>query len=79
MLSNNYFNGTIGCDYATLKDLELDRNNLEGSVPECLLNSATLQTLDLGHNRLDGPLPVVTQPHSPMLTLRLPQAGAAAP
>ena len=75
LLSNNYFNGTIGCDYATLKDLELDRNNLEGSVPECLLNSATLQTLDLGHNRLDGPLPVVTQPHSPMLALRLPQAG----
>jgi len=40
-----------------------------------LLNSASLSTLDLGHNRLDGPLPRVTQPHTRLLTLRLPQAG----
>ena len=75
LLSNNFFEGTIDCDYATIKDLELDRNDLEGSVPECLLNSASLSTLDLGHNRLDGPLPRVTQPHTRLLTLRLPQAG----
>ena len=40
-----------------LHELDLAHNEIEGSIPECLLSSSALQELYLANNALSGSLP----------------------
>ncbi|KAI7988167.1 Receptor-like kinase TMK4 [Camellia lanceoleosa] len=42
----------------TLKSLNLNDNNLTGSIPDALTTLPQLQVLDVSNNNLSGPLPV---------------------
>ncbi|GAY65449.1 hypothetical protein CUMW_241180 [Citrus unshiu] len=55
-LSNSYLNGTILdqglCELVYLQEVNIDRNNLSGSLPWCLANLTYLRLLDVSFNQL---------------------------
>ncbi|KAK2438420.1 receptor protein EIX2 [Trifolium repens] len=69
-LSVNYFNSTIpdwlfeNCHH--LRNLNLSKNNLQGSIPNSIERVTSLVTLDLSHNILNGSIP---DPISMLLSL----------
>ena len=55
----NYFdcfkiNCTGWCELKNLKQLDLSRNNLGGSLPDCLGNLSSLQLFDVSQNQFTG-------------------------
>jgi Leucine-rich repeat (LRR) protein len=53
---NNFIsiNCTGWCELKNLKQLDLSRNNLGGSLPDCLGNLSSLQLLDVSNNQFTG-------------------------
>ncbi|XP_038699678.1 receptor-like protein 14 [Tripterygium wilfordii] len=44
------------CDLKNLEELDLDDNELEGTLPPCLANLSSIRVLDLSHNQFTGNL-----------------------
>ncbi|KAF3457441.1 hypothetical protein FNV43_RR02099 [Rhamnella rubrinervis] len=63
-LQGNNFNGSIpheiftyGSMHDTLRVLDLSHNQLQGRVPQSLINCSMLQVLNLGHNKISDTFP----------------------
>ncbi|KAI5560276.1 hypothetical protein BDE02_16G036800 [Populus trichocarpa] len=52
------------CELKNLKQLDLSRNNLGGSLPDCLGNLSSLQLFDVSQNQFTGNIPPVLLPTS---------------
>ncbi|XP_039017086.1 receptor-like protein 52 [Hibiscus syriacus] len=47
------------CEMTNLEELDLDFNNLKGSLPDCFSNLASLRNLDLSFNQFSGNISVL--------------------
>ena len=67
---HKWYGVTTECDGSVVK-LELDENQLTGSIPPELRNLSSLQTLSLDRNQLSGPIPSTLSNLSSLAELRL--------
>lgn len=77
--SDNSFSGELPAKFsASLVELSLRNNQIEGNVPASVVNSVYLQVLDLSHNRLSGSVPsgLFNHPSLEQLTLSYNQFGS---
>ncbi|XP_044482780.1 receptor-like protein 7 [Mangifera indica] len=50
------------CNMSILKVVDISNNNLNGTIPKCMVNSSSLQVLDVRKNRLHGNIPKAFAP-----------------
>ncbi|KAL2552721.1 Leucine-rich repeat (LRR) family protein [Forsythia ovata] len=70
--SDNAVSGNLPANFpASLVELSMRNNQIEGSIPSSVFNCAYLQVMDLSHNRLSGSVPpsLFTHPSLQQLTL----------
>ncbi|KAL4426254.1 hypothetical protein ABPG77_009869 [Micractinium sp. CCAP 211/92] len=84
-LAHNRLGGSLSCDLVAgpLAELDVAANQLSGTIPPCVVQSATIQELYLGNNQLAGSLPapvpgsrlLILSAHSNHLTGGLPDVS----
>ncbi|KAL2532448.1 Leucine-rich repeat (LRR) family protein [Abeliophyllum distichum] len=70
--SDNAVSGNLPANFpASLIELSMRNNQIEGNIPSSVINCAYLQVMDLSHNRLSGSVPpsLFTHPSLQQLTL----------
>ena len=79
-LGFNKLEGELSCSLLEpekqLHELDLAHNEIEGSIPECLLSSNSLQELYLADNQLSGSLPRLSE-DVPLTTLSVADQASA--
>lgn len=77
--SNNGISGELPSKFpASLVELSMRNNSIQGSIPASLSGIVYLQVLDLSHNRLSGPVPasLFIHPSLEQITLSYNQLGS---
>ena len=81
-LGFNELGGELSCGLLgpekKLHELDLAHNEIEGSIPECLLSSSALQELYLANNALSGSLPTMFE-DVPLTTLSVADQASIMP
>ncbi|PRW05888.1 short-chain dehydrogenase isoform A [Chlorella sorokiniana] len=71
MLPHNKLGGSLSCELLTsgkLAALDVTANQVQGTIPACLVEAPTMQELYLSNNRLTGSLPA-PPPGSPLMII----------
>ena len=81
-LGFNQLDGELSCELLgperKLHELDLAHNEIEGSIPECLLSSSALQELYLANNELSGSIPRMLE-DVPLTTLSVADQARTLP